>query len=205
IADLGWMALPFPEEYGGLGQGFLDLVLLIEELGGALAPVPFLSSVVLAGHAILQQGSHEQRGKWLPDIASGDRVGAMVIPGWEHDRDTVAITADGDRLTGEQAHVLDAPAADLFVVAGMTGDGPRWFVVEEGFEVRPQQSYDLTRTLGAVSFESTSAEPLAEPFLGSLRSAVPAVCAEMVGVAQRILDFTVAYTKEREQFGRPIG
>src|SRR5438105_3781774 len=140
IAALGWMALPFPEEYGGLGQGFLDLVLLVKELGGALAPVPFLSSVVLAGHAILRQGSDEQKAKWLPDITSGDRVAATVIPGWEHDRDTVAIRADGDRLTGEQPHVLDAPAADVLVVAAMTDDGPRWFVAEEGFEVRPQQS-----------------------------------------------------------------
>src|SRR5438105_15917599 len=65
IADLGWMALPFPEQYGGLGQGFLDLGLLLEELGAALAPVPFLSSVVLAGQAILQNGSEEQRARWL--------------------------------------------------------------------------------------------------------------------------------------------
>jgi alkylation response protein AidB-like acyl-CoA dehydrogenase len=205
ISGLGWTALPFPEEHGGLGQGLLDLVLLVEELGGALAPVPFLSSVVLAGHAILQQGSDEQRARWLPDIASGDRVAAVVIPGWEHDRDTVAVKADRGRLTGEQPHVLDAPAADIFVVATMTDEGPRWFVVEEGAEVRTQKAYDLTRTLGAVSFDGVAAEPLATPLLGSLRSAVPAVCAEMVGVAQRILDFTVQYTKEREQFGRPIG
>src|ERR687887_2101581 len=65
IADLGWMALPFPEEYGGLGQGFLDLVLLLEELGAALAPVPFLSSIV-AGIAILTHGSEEQRARLLP-------------------------------------------------------------------------------------------------------------------------------------------
>src|SRR5438094_3656706 len=112
IADLGWMALPFPEEFGGLGQGFLDLVLLLEELGGALAPVPFLSSVVLAGHAILQQGSDEQKSRWLSDIASGDRVAALVPPEVERGDDAMlSIRADGDRLTGERSHVLDAPAA----------------------------------------------------------------------------------------------
>src|ERR671923_1293871 len=74
IADLGWMALPFPEEYGGLDQGFLDLVLLIEELGAALAPVPFLSSVALSGFVILNHGGEEQKRRWLPDISSGDRV-----------------------------------------------------------------------------------------------------------------------------------
>src|SRR5207249_7710188 len=76
IADLGWMALPFPEEYGGLGQGFLDLVLLLEELGAAIAPVPFVSTVVLAGFPILRHGSEEQKRRWLPEIASGDRVAA---------------------------------------------------------------------------------------------------------------------------------
>ena len=204
IADLGWMALPFPEEYGGLGQGFLDLVLLVEELGGALAPVPFLSSVVLAGHAILQQGSEDQRAKWLPDIASGDRVAAAVLPAFEHDVETVSITAHGTRLTGERSGVLDAPAADLFVVAARTDDGDRWFVVEEGFDVRPQLSYDLTRRLGTVSFDGVAAEPLEIPMRSRFLPQIAAVCAEMVGVAQRILDMTVEYTKQREQFGRPI-
>jgi alkylation response protein AidB-like acyl-CoA dehydrogenase len=103
IADLGWMALPFPEEYGGLGQGFLDLVLLLEELGASLAPVPFLSSVVLAGHAVLHHGSEDQRARWLPDIATGDRVAAAVLPAFEHDVDTPAVRADGARVSGERA------------------------------------------------------------------------------------------------------
>src|SRR5919198_6656845 len=107
IADLGWMALPFPEEYGGVGQGFLDLVLLLEELGAALAPVPFLSSVVLAGLPILRRGSEEQKRRWLPDIASGDRIGAAVLPAFEHDVDTVSIRVEGDRLTGGRSHVPD--------------------------------------------------------------------------------------------------
>jgi alkylation response protein AidB-like acyl-CoA dehydrogenase len=205
IADLGWMALPFPEEYGGLGQGFLDLVLLLEELGAALAPVPLLSSVVLGGFPILRHGTDEQKARWLPEIASGDRVAAAVLPAFEHDVDTISIRADGGRLTGERSHVLDAPAADVLLVAAHDGDVDRWFVVEEGFEVRPQQSFDRTRTLGAVSLEGVPAEPLEIPIAHKFRYFVVAVCAEMVGVAQRILDFTVQYTKEREQFGRPIG
>ena len=91
------------------------------------------------------------------------------------------------------------------MVAAHAEDGDRWFVVEEGFEVRPQQSYDPTRTLGVVSFDGVEAEPLDVPIAHEFRSATSAVCAEMVGVAQRILDFTVEYTKGREQFGRPIG
>src|SRR5438094_7383894 len=93
IADLGWMALPFPEEYGGLGQGLLDLVLLLEELGAALAPVPFLSSVALAGLRILHHGGDQQKARWLPDVASGDRVAAAVLPAFEHDVDCVPIRA----------------------------------------------------------------------------------------------------------------
>jgi alkylation response protein AidB-like acyl-CoA dehydrogenase len=205
IADLGWMALPFPEEYGGLGQSFLDLVLLLEELGAALAPVPFLSGVVLAGYPILRHGTDEQKAGWLPEIASGDRVAAAVLPTFEHDVDTISIRANGNRLTGERSHVLDAPAADLLVVAAHDGDLDRWFVVEEGFEVRPQQAYDRTRTLGVVSLDGVPAEPLEVPIAHRYLYFVVGVCAEMVGVAQRILDFTVEYTKERDQFGRPIG
>jgi len=197
--------LPFPEEYGGLGQGFLDLAVLVEELGRVIAPVPFLSSVAIAGLAILQQGSDEQKARWLPDIASGDRVAAAVLPGAEHDVEALAIEHRDGRLFGERSHVLDALAADFLVVAARTDDGPSWFVVDEGFEVRSQQAYDLTRPVGRVALDGTPAEALAEPALGSLRSAVAAVCAEMVGVAQRILDMTVEYTKQREQFGRPIG
>jgi alkylation response protein AidB-like acyl-CoA dehydrogenase len=199
------MALPFPEEYGGLGQGFLDLVLLLQELGAVLAPVPFLSSVVLSGYPILRHGTEEQKARWLPDIASGDRVAAAVLPAFEHDIDTISIRAEGDRLTGKRSQVLDAPAADFLVVAAKTGDGDRWFVVEEGFEVRPQQSYDRTRTLGNVSFDGVQGIPLEVPIQHKFRYFVAGVCAEMVGVAERILDFTVQYTKEREQFGRPIG
>ena len=205
IADLGWMALPFPEEYGGLGQGFLDLVLLIEELGAALAPVPFLSSVALAGLVILNHGSEEQKGRWLPEIAGGDRVAVAVLPTFNHDVETISIRAENDRLTGERTGVLDAPAADLFVVAAGVDGEEKWFVVDEGFEVRPQTSYDPTRTLGSVSFDGVPAEQLDVPIAVGVPFAVAAVCAEMVGVAQRILDMTVAYTKEREQFGRPIG
>ena len=205
IADLGWMALPFPEEFGGLGQGFLDLVLLLEELGAAVAPVPFLSSVVLSGYPILRHGSDEQKQRWLPDIASGDRVAAAVLPFFEHDVDTIPIRADGNRLTGDRSHVLDAPAADLLVVAAGDGETHRWFVVEEGFEVRPQQAYDRTRPLGAVTLDGVEATPLEIPIQHRFRYFVVAVCAEMLGVAQRLLDMTVQYAKEREQFGRPIG
>ncbi len=201
MADLGWMGLPFPEEYGGLGQSFLDLTLVLGELGRTLAPVPYLSSVVLAGQAVVHHGSEEQRRRLLPRISSGDRVAAVVLP----DGEGPVVRSEPD-LAGERTAVLDAPLADLLVVAAEGPDGPCWFVVEEGFDVVPQIAFDRTRPLGTVALAGVPGERLERPGLQpALRIGVAAVCAEMVGVAERILEMTVAHAKVREQFGRPIG
>jgi len=212
MADLGWMALPFPEEYGGLGQSFLDLVLLLGELGRALAPVPFLSSVAWCGQIILTQGSEEQKQKYLPGIASGERIAALAMAEDLHgfDANSMSISADQEggswKLTGEKRYVLDAPAADLFLVAACVDEGARWFVVEEGARVTARLPYDRTRTMGNVVFENAAAEPLEAKMLWpGLGYAISALCAEMLGTSQKILDMTVEYSKVREQFGRPIG
>jgi alkylation response protein AidB-like acyl-CoA dehydrogenase len=212
MAELGWMALPFPEQYGGLGQSFLDLVLLLGELGRALAPVPFLSSVAMSGQIILAHGSEEQRARWLPGIASGDRIAALAVSeqpqgfaggGMEIEAQD---TTDGWKLTGQKDYVLDAPAADLFVVEACIGDAMQWFVVEEGAQVTPRTTYDPTRTAGTAVFDGARAEALEVPrqFPG-IQFATAALCAEMIGTAEKILDMTVEYSKQREQFGRPIG
>ncbi|MGZ4240552.1 MAG: acyl-CoA dehydrogenase family protein [Actinomycetota bacterium] len=210
LADLGWPALAFPEESGGLGQSFLDRVLLLGELGAAVAPVPFLSSVAMAGQTILAHGSAEQRARYLPGIAAGDRIAVLAVAeelhGW--DASSVRMTVDeGGRLTGTKQFVLDAPAADLFVVAARDPDGTaRWYVVEEGARVTPQTTYDPTRKAGSVELDAAPADPLEQPHLyPGLGFATAALCAEMIGTAQRILDMTVEYSKQREQFGRPIG
>ena len=212
MADLGWMALPFPEQYGGLGQSFLDLVLLLGELGRALAPVPFLSSVAWCGQIILAHGNDEQRARWLPGIASGDRIAALALSEQPHGfgGDSIdmhaAESGGGWVLNGEKRYVLDAPAADLFVVAACVGDQNKWFIVEEGARVTPHTTYDLTRPVGTVTFKNASGEPLETPLLHpGLQFATAALCAEMIGSAQKILDMTVEYSKQREQFGRPIG
>src|SRR5438067_4507241 len=212
MADLGWPALAFPEQYGGLGQGFLDLVLLLGELGRALAPVPFLSSVAICGQIILAHGSEEQRARYIPGIASGDRIAALAVAEQPHGfgGGTIDMKATesggGWRVSGEKRYVLDAPAADLFVVAACTGDQNRWFIVDEGARVTPQTTYDPTRPVGSVTFEDAHAEPLEVPLLHpGLQFATAALCAEMIGTSQRILDMTVEYSKQREQFGRPIG
>jgi hypothetical protein len=178
---------------------------LLGELGRALAPVPFLASFC-AGQTILRHGSDEQKQRFLPAIAAGERVGALVVvtPG----EPVATASREGTRwmLRGEAAPVLDAPAADVFVVAAEDGEASRWFVVEAGARVTPQLGFDRTRTIGSVAFDGVAAEPLERPGLeAGGRASVAAVCAEMVGTAQKILDLTVEYAKVREQFGRPIG
>ena len=213
MSDLGWMALPFPEQYGGLGQSFLDLVLLLGELGRAVAPVPFLSSVAWCGQIILSQGSEEQRARYLPQIASGDRIAALALAEQPHGLggNSIEIHAIEDgggwRISGEKKYVLDAPAADLFLVAACVGEENRWFIVEEAARVTPHTTYDLTRPVGTVAFDNAVAEPLegGHTLFPGLQFATAALCAEMVGTAQKILDITVEYSKQREQFGRPIG
>jgi alkylation response protein AidB-like acyl-CoA dehydrogenase len=212
MADLGWMALPFAEEFGGLGQSFLDCTLLLGELGRALAPVPFLSSVGFAGQTILRHGSDSQRREWLPKIASGERVAALAITEESRNFDPNSVEAraqqaDGSwKISGTKQLVLDAPAADLFVVAARDESGPRWFLVEEPSKTTAHVSYDRTRPMGSVEFDSVAAEPLEKPGLDEgVRFAVAALCAEMIGVAQKVLDMSVEYSKERVQFGRPIG
>ena len=204
MADLGWMGLAFPEDCGGLGQSFLDLVLLLGELGRAVAPVPFLSSVVLAGHSILAHGSEEQRRRWLPGIASGDRIGALAMrqPSFEDGSPTATHDGSGWRIDGEARHVLDAPCADVMVVAS-----DDWlYVIEDGFEVTSRRGFDLTRPIGSVAFDGARAEALERPGRWpALGFGIAGLCAEMVGTASKILDMTVDYTKVREQFGRPIG
>jgi alkylation response protein AidB-like acyl-CoA dehydrogenase len=205
MADLGWMALPFDEQFGGLGQGFLDLVLLLGELGRVLAPVPFLSSIAMAGQVIAAHGSEEQKARWLPAIASGERIATVCFvdgSAWG----TVSAEVERGTLTCEKRVVFDAPAADLFVVAARDGERARWFVAESSSELRAQTTYDPTRKLGTVRFDGAAAEPLERPGLEpGLNFAVAALCAEAIGAAEKVLDMTVAYSKERVQFGRPIG
>jgi len=208
MGELGWTAMPFAEEHGGLGMGYLDIVLLIGEVGRALAPVPFLSSIAICGVAIDRAGSDEQRARLLPGIASGDRIAALASPD-EGDFGEVTTEAvregAGWRIRGAKPAVLDAPAADLFLVGAEVDGAQRLFVVEEGFEVSPQTGFDLTRPIGEVRFGDAPAELLEGDAEAAFRLAVASACAELIGVAGKVLDMTVAYSKDRVQFDRPIG
>jgi len=182
MCELGWPALLVPEAHGGLGLGVVELAVVQEELGAALAPSPFLSTVAAAA-LIADAGSDEQRARWLPALAAGEARGA------------VAALAEDDGWTA----VPDADGADVVVVR----DSGRW-AVAVATEAEPVEALDSTRRLWRVR-AGGELEPL--PGDGARASDVVAVAlaAESVGVARRAMDMAVEYAKEREQFGRPIG
>jgi alkylation response protein AidB-like acyl-CoA dehydrogenase len=216
MAELGWAGLALPEEWGGQGLGIVELAVLFEEMGYALAPSPLLSNTI-AGLAIAAGGSDEQRQRWLRPLAAGElRVTPALIDAdgpAEPARFSLEAEADGDGivLDGEKTLVMDAASADLFLVA--TADNRRHLVdrAAEGVTVIPEDSIDPTRRLSSVrleqvrvSAESTLPGGEADYYPVFLRACV-AIAAESTGVAQRALEMSVSYAKDRQQFGRPIG
>jgi alkylation response protein AidB-like acyl-CoA dehydrogenase len=216
MAELGWPGLALPEEWGGQGLGVVDLAVLFEEMGYALAPSPLLSNTV-AGLALAANGTDEQRERLLRPLAAGELRGTIAL----FDAGTPArigefemeARADGEGvvLDGEKVLVMDAATADFFLVA--TADGRRHIVERgaDGVSVAPESSIDLTRRLHSVRFEGVrvgAEETLdggREDYLPVLWRACVAIAAESTGVAQRTMEMAVEYAKDRQQFGRPIG
>ena len=182
ICELGWPALLVPEEHGGLGLGVVELAVVQEELGAALAPSPFLSTVAAAA-VIADAGTDEQRERWLPALAAGEARGAVATV-----LDDVGWTA-----------VPDAEGADVIVVR----ENDAWALATET-SAEPVEALDPTRRLWRVRAEG-QLEPLAGEGERAFDIVAAALAAESVGVAQRAMDMAVEYAKEREQFGRPIG
>jgi alkylation response protein AidB-like acyl-CoA dehydrogenase len=216
MAELGWPGLALPEEWGGQGLGIVELAVLFEEMGYAVAPSPLFSNTI-AGLALAHCGTDGQRDRWLRPLAAGEKrgtpalwdAGASAIPGGF----TMEGRPDGDGLVldGEKVLVMDAEVADFFLVA--TSDGRRHIVERTagGVSVTAEPSIDLTRRLYSVRFDGVRVFPddtlpaedaAYRPVF--LRACV-ALAAESTGVAQRTLEMAVAYAKDRKQFGRPIG
>lgn len=216
MAELGWPGLALPEEWGGQGLGIVDLAVLFEEMGYALAPSPLLSTMV-AGLALATRGTDEQKERWLRPLAAGEARGTLAL----FDAGTTAAIggfemeakADGDGvvLDGEKVLVMDAAGADFFLVA--TSDGRRHLVERgaDGVDVGAESSIDPTRRLHSVRFDGVRVAPEATlsggqaDYLPVLWRACVALSAESTGVAQRTLEMAVEYAKERKQFDRPIG
>jgi alkylation response protein AidB-like acyl-CoA dehydrogenase len=228
IAEQGWLGLVFPEAYDGMGLGLVDLVVLMEEMGRAVVPGPYFSTVLLGGLAVLEAGSEAQKKEWLPKIAAGDKRVALawMEPSAQLGPAGVTLTATekGGRytLSGTKLFVHDAHTADALVVAARTrpgagAEGVSLFLLPRdtsGLRVTLLPTMDQTRKLCEVTCADVTVG--ADTLLGAagagwaplgrvLDRATVALCAEMCGGAQKVLDMTVEYAKIRQAFGRPIG
>ncbi|HKF20268.1 MAG TPA: acyl-CoA dehydrogenase family protein [Candidatus Angelobacter sp.] len=208
LVEQGFTGIISPEEYGGMGLGKVELILLMEEAGYALLPGPFFSTVALAGAAIDAVASAEQKKKYLARIGGGQARAtlAMLEAGGSWDPADVKLQAAGNKLTGTKLFVSDAAVADFIVVIAQN----EAFVVEAkapGLRIEPMKGMDLTRKIYSLELAGTPGERLGgtENLGKALALATAALAAEMVGGMQRALETTVAYAKTRKQFGKPIG
>ncbi|MCD2194441.1 acyl-CoA/acyl-ACP dehydrogenase [Actinomycetospora endophytica] len=214
LADQGALAVLVPEEHDGLGLGLVDAQVVARALGAGVAPGPWLGTV-LAAEAVRLAGSAEQQARWLPALAAGETVGTVALRGEGGAWDGSGITVDANdgRLSGSASPVDYPGVAGLLVVAATDSSGtPGLYVVEaaaSGLSVRDQQTYDGTARVGAVELADTPAEALTaggpEAVRALLARGAVLNAADLVGVAREALTRTVAYDRERTQFGVPVG
>lgn len=228
IAGLGWLGLPFPEEYGGSDGSFLDLTVLLEEMGRACFPGPFFSTVVLSGLLVLDAANKQQKSDLLPKISSGELILALALtePSNTYEPSGITLRAipegDGFVLDGTKLFVSDAHIADYIITVARTKeaatkeDGISLFLVDAK---SPGLEATLLKTIGGdkqceVIFDKVKVGR--DSIIGELDGGWPVIkraleraaigkCAEMVGGGQQVVEMVVAYAKERQQFGRPIG
>ncbi len=228
MAELGWIGLTFPEEYGGMAASFMDLVVLMEEMGRNILPGPFFSTIALCALPLFKYGSSEQKTKFLPQIAKGEAIWtfALAESSGRYKASEVKLRAvlEGTNyvLQGCKLFVTDAHVADYILVAGRTGKGKR---PEDGITLfivdarEPNVKMEAIPTIGGDRQFKVSFDRVAVPkdnILGkigngwdvvdfTLQRAAVLKCAEISGACQAVLDMTSSYAKERIQFDRPIG
>jgi alkylation response protein AidB-like acyl-CoA dehydrogenase len=228
MAELGWVGVPFPEALGGAGMGFAELVLVLEALGRNLAPEPFLSSVAMAGQALLLGGSEAQQQAWIPGLVEGDTLLSLAYleEGSRFDLNRVAARAEqkdgGWTIRGQKIQVLDGHVADAFVVSARTAgdesdaEGIGLFLVPAGAAGLTTTRQTRLDSRGAVLVSFDGVEVAADAAIGEVGGAAPllervidratvALGAEMLGGMSKAFELTLEYLKERKQFGVPIG
>ena len=228
VTSLGWAGVPFPEVYGGTGGDFLDLAVLLEEMGRALVPGPYFSSVVLGGLTVLDAGSDAQKDDLISRVIDGSGILTMAVTeasatyeAWGVEA-TATAGGNGFALNGTKLFVPDAHVADVIIVAARTesdgnpSDGITLFLVParmEGLQVSPIRTIGNERQFevslnnvrlpaSAVLGEVNGGWPIVER---ALQRAIVGQCILMLGGATAVLDMTVEYVKQRTQFGRPVG
>jgi alkylation response protein AidB-like acyl-CoA dehydrogenase len=223
--ELGLQSIHIPEEYGGQGFTFVELAIVLEEMGRVLLCAPYFSSVVLAADAIMNAGTKEQQADLLPGIASGETIATLAFTEpngkWDASGIEMVATGSGDSYTlnGTKMFVIDGHTANLVVVAARTEgtsgeDGISFFAVDgdaDGLTRTALSTMDQTRKQARLDFENVSARPIGDPgsawpaLSKTLDQAAVGLANEMVGGAQKVLEMSVEYAKVRVQFGRPIG
>jgi alkylation response protein AidB-like acyl-CoA dehydrogenase len=214
--QLGMGGIALPEEFGGAGFGQVELGIVLEEAGAALACLPLLSSAVLGAELLLASGDTEVCAELLPALARGERTLAVAVQGhgcdWDGRVEPVVANGAGDCLSGEVAFVIDGATADELLVVARHDEQSSLFLVS-GRDVRrsPMTTLDETRKQAKVVFADAPARLVGGHGTGAaalertMVRARAALAAESVGVCRRMLEMAVAYAKIREQFGRPIG
>ncbi|MGE2734588.1 acyl-CoA dehydrogenase family protein [Mycolicibacterium vaccae] len=220
-ADLGWPALGIPESDGGLDAQVIESALVCAELGYGLAATPFIPVAVAAD--ALAGSDAEGKPKLLQMISEGSLIAGWAFAEWGQPwglsgiGTTALATDSGYRLSGSKVCVQDADAAQVLVVDALLDGAPARFVVPSdtpGVRIRRQQTLDLTRSYCDVAFDDVELEESAlllsgdsaqQTIIRSMHLSTVLVCAELVGIGQRLLAMTVDYVKERHQFGRPVG
>ena len=223
--ELGLQSLHLPEAHGGQGFTFVELGIVLEEMGRVLLCAPYYSTVVLAADAIMNAATDAQQGELLPGIASGETIAALAFTEpngrWDASGITMEASGKGDsyQLSGTKMFVIDGHTANTLItvarLAGTSGeDGISFFAVDgdaSGLTRTPLATMDQTRKQARLDFSDVAARPLGEPGAGwaalskTLDQAAVGLSNEMVGGAQKVLEMAVDYAKVRVQFGRPIG
>jgi alkylation response protein AidB-like acyl-CoA dehydrogenase len=218
--QMGLQGLHIPEEYGGSGFGYVELGIVLEEMGRSLLCAPFFSSVVLAANALIHSGDEAAKKAHLPGIASGETIATLAYtePSGKWDESGITMQASGSAgsytLTGTKMYVIDGHTANLLIVAARTGAGVSLFAVDgnaAGLTRTALSTMDQTRKQAKIEFANTPATLIGAEGKGwdilstVLDLAAVGLAAEQVGGAQKVLEMAVEYAKVRVQFGRPIG
>jgi alkylation response protein AidB-like acyl-CoA dehydrogenase len=218
--QLGLQGLAIPEEFGGSGYGYVELIVVLEEMGRALLCAPYFSTVALAANALLASGDEQAKKDLLPGLASGDTIATVAFTEdsgrWDEAGITATATksAGGWTLDGHKMFVIDGHIANLILVAARTGDSVSLFAVDgnaAGLTRTALSTMDQTRKQARLELSSTpgrlvGGEGEGWPILSKMLDlAAVALAAEQVGGAQKVLEMAVEYAKVRVQFGRPIG
>ena len=222
IIELGWTGLPFPEEYGGYGGQFTDLVIIMEEMGKMAFPSPFFSTVVQSGFTLLEGGSETQKQELLPQISEGSLT--MTLAQYEEDASyeenginlKAEVGGDGYILNGTKMFVLDANIAQKIIVAARTKEGVTLFPVkadDPGITINKMPTIAMDNTCEVIlkNVKVSKDDMIGAPGQGweilekMNKKAAIAKSAEMIGGCKACIDMTSGYAKERIQYGKPIG